>query len=176
MADRGAFTGYILPCVVLATLSNFPQWLLYKTDITRDGPKVILTEARSSRDHIYLLFANLVFDGLLPLVLFAILLLKLFFLPESRTGRLRSPLPLLFCILITLLSNLPRHTLDMAEAVQDFTLSTSPPPPWSLLLSKLALPLAPSLTSITLLLQVAKFHQQPDVGHDDDLEWRQVLL
>ena len=56
-------------------------------------PKVILTEARSSREHIYLLFANLVFDGLLPAVLFSTLLLGFFFLPESRTGRLRFPAP-----------------------------------------------------------------------------------
>jgi len=37
LADRGALTGYILPSAVLATLSNFPQWLLYQTDITKDG-------------------------------------------------------------------------------------------------------------------------------------------
>ena len=148
---RGGLTGYILPCAVLAALSNFPQWLLYQTDITKDGwdpvqfnstlfssfrPKVILTEARSSRDHIYLLFANLIFDGLLPTLLFSTLLFGLFFLPGSRAGRLRCrhvqspyfltktpsriPLPLLFCILLTLLSNLPRHTLDMAEAAQVF--------------------------------------------------------
>ena len=37
VSHSGAFTGYILPCIVLAALSNFPQWLLYQTEITKDG-------------------------------------------------------------------------------------------------------------------------------------------
>jgi len=177
LADRGALIGYILPSAVLAALSNFPQWLSYQTAITEEGlPEVVLTEARSSREHIYLLFSNLFFDALLPAVLFSTLILGFFFHPGSRTGRLRNPLPLLFCILLNLLSNIPRHTLDMEEAAQALTSSSNPPPPWSQLLSKLALPLAPALTSITLLLQVSRFLKPGDAAGQDDLESGEVLL
>ena len=52
-------------------------------------PEVTLTEARSGRDHFYLLFANLAFDGLLPAFIFSTLLLGFFLLPKSRTSRQR---------------------------------------------------------------------------------------
>ena len=85
----------------------------------------------------------------------------------------RNPSHLLLCILLALLSNRPRHTLDMVEAVQvsvPLGLSTnifstsqavnssaSVPPAWSLLLSKLFLPLAPATTSFVLFCQVGLY-------------------
>ena len=157
-------------------------------------PQVIITEERSGKDVAYLLFANLLFDFLVPAFVF-LMLLPGFLLPsKSRAVKLRYEQLHLFLQhysdqkplnLITLqqkpLSSAPLHSprrpLQLAKAhsrhgggcpgaqehqevlliirSQTVTSSTSTPPPtWSLFLSKLALPLAPAATSAIFLLQV----------------------
>ena len=203
---RGALAGYILPCAVLAAISNFPQWLLYQTVTTEAGwgfeiktdlsplqargnthwgqvrQRPLLSPFRQSclrRSPTSFHFFNTP-ARILPSSKVKNLKAKVrcnrsnnFIFSFFTRLPSRNPSHLLLCILLALLSNLPRHTLDMVEAVQvsvPLGLSTnifstsqavnssaSVPPAWSLLLSKLFLPLAPATTSFVLFCQVGLY-------------------
>jgi len=159
MGNKGAFLGYILPTALFSTFYNLPKFFEYSTQFMEEGSAVIPyihpTTFRQNEDYsFYVLGADLIFLGLVPLTVFLICSILLY-LGGGDTNNI----VVYTIVIIQIASHAPRTGLNICDIYQSYNNNNNNNNnntmhhPWLLDISHLLLTISSSVTVIIFIAQ-----------------------